>query len=575
MPGPLAVTESRVGAIFDPTALKSSEPYSGYGTAFPSFDAHAEKVEPPRLMTEDGRYRAVADWGRELSRDKTTAVRQVAAALWHGKDAPYRYLPYGTLDKARPTVNAGLKRGGGECDWFAAVGYQALLASRAFKRDDLWMGQVYANGGWHNVVFFKNQSGTWDVLDYQKVVSVDARTPAEAMRSYFGNHERGELYRADDPDQRAEIGSKVRSDHQATLAGFLSQPGIDGGMSPSFGSTAGLNEGLSGALLPRDSGLGTSGSGLRVSAGGFTVDGRLGPEGLDRAGFSFLTAPSDGKVAGIKGLVVRDTSGEGINLLAAGEWWNIQPNSYLGVVVGAEARLGIGTQRMKDEGTLTTVAPIAAVQGGFSGDISGNASSPARWGWFTNGRAQLAAPLVVNQAGQERIDKNSNGLSLGGVLDPGFLGNVEVGANAGLSARYAISPVLSVSGTATARVELQDFTLNGWPVAVGGQLEARLSYRGRSADAELGAAGGYGVYDRDVLWRVYVGAGSDVSRSIALSAQVGAGQFMSREGFAHVQVGVKTRLGPVTLSGSAGLSAVTAPDQPAQLVPALGLQGSF
>lgn len=567
------VTASRVGPIFDPTSVRPFEPYV---TSYPFLDVHALGVQPPRMKNDDGTLRPVQDWGRELSKDPMTAVQQVGAALWHGNGAAYSYLPYGNLENSRPSVNGGLAKGGGECDWFAAVGYEALIASGAFKKDDVMVGQVYANGGWHNVVFFKNpNTQKWDVLDYQNVVSVGGNTPEEAMRKYFRNHELGVLYRADDPNKKASIVTKVRSDHQATLNASLAQPGIDAAMAPSFGSTKGLNEGPGGVTPATGNGPGMTNSGLRMRAGELTVDGRVGLNGLDRAGIAYDHTMANGQVAGIKGLVVRDTSGEGVNLFIGGEWWSIQKNSYIGVVGGAEARFAIGTQRMKGEGTMTTIAPAASVQGGYNDDFVGDADSRVRWGWFVNGRFQIAAPLVLNQAGRDRVAHNSNGISAGGIIDPGFLGNVAINANAGTAVSLRITPKVTASASAVARVELQDYTLTGWPVALSGEFDAKLSYKGDKIDIEGGLSAGTGLYDRDILWRAYAGIGVSVAPNKVVNAQLSAGQFQSGEGFANGYLGVTKDVGPFTLSGGAGATVITAPGQDPRVVPSIGLTGHF
>jgi hypothetical protein len=570
MPAPIGSTGStpstRVGPIVDPTTFKPSEPYI---TSFPTFDAHKAGIAPPAL-TSGGTLRSVADWSKELSTDPMTAVRQVGAALWHGDGAPYRYKS-GAGD-IRLSVNEGVASGGGQCDWFSALGYYALTSSGRFKREDVMVGQVYANGGWHNVIFFKNPgSGKWDVLDYQNVVSVGADSPEDAMRKYFRNHELGVLYRVDDPNAKASQVIKVRSDHQATLTAALSQPGIDGAMNPSFGSTAGLNEGNRAA----HNGLGASASGARVQVGDATADARFGPSGFDRVGAAYLTQNAAGNFVGVKGLLVRDTSGEGVNMLVAGEWWSIQKGHYIGIVGGAEARFGIGTQRMKGECTMTTIAPVAAIQGGVDRDVIGDDSSRLQWGFFLNGRFQLSAPFVLNAAARARVGSNANGLSPGGALDPSFLGAAALDVNAGTTARYRVQPNLTLSGTGVVRLAGQDPTLTGSPVAVGGQLDTRLSYEGDKVDLEAGASAGYGIYDRDVLWRVYAGAGGTMAPSWLVSGQVGAGQFMSGDGFANATLGLTKKTETFSISAGVGATGVKSPGQPVNLLPSLGINGSF
>src|SRR5690606_28552315 len=123
----------------------------------------------------------------------------------------------------------------------------------------------------------------WDVLNYEDLHTLDARTPADALRRFFGSPELGVIYRVPDPDGKAERDYFVASDHRATLTELLSRPGVDAALQPSFGHARGANE----HTVPRGAAhdaLGVSPSGLRVvdSRGGVTV---ADPQGR-RLGFS-------------------------------------------------------------------------------------------------------------------------------------------------------------------------------------------------------------------------------------------------------------------------------------------------
>jgi hypothetical protein len=366
---------------------------------------------------------------------------------------------------------------------------------------------------------------------------------------------------------------KGKDDNTATVGALLGQPGIDGAMNPSFGSNAGLNEG--GGKTPGN-GLGLSSSGMRVQVGDVTVDGRVGPQGVDRAGVSYLTQNQAGNFVGVKGLVVRDTSGSGVNIMVAGEWWHIAKNSYIGVVAGGELRAGIDSAEMHGDTTMTTLAPMAAVNFGWNGDLIGSSNTRFRLGWFVNGKFQLVAPLVLNAPARDEVKGNSNGISAGGIIDPGFLGASGLNLNGGLGASYLITPKLTLSGTATARVEGQDPTLNGSPVAVGGVFDARLAYKGNGLDLVAGGSAGYGIYDRDVLWRLYGGVGVDAGKGWTLAGQAGAGQFMGGDLFANANVGVTKKLGDLGSVGLGGGAILQkSPDQKPVITPVLGIQGTF
>jgi hypothetical protein len=559
------------GSIVDPTTIRPTPPDQPFPTGFAFVDAR--DVKTPNLGTA-GNLRPVEDWAKELSSDPMTAVKQVGAALTHTPGKPYQYNAYGAdLSKVRPSINEGLANGGGECDWFAAVGYFALTSSGRFKKEDVAVMQVFASGGWHNVVTFKNpNTGKWDILDYSRVVSVGADSQADAMRAYFGNHELGIVYRTDDPNEKAAIAFRVRSDHQATISGLMSQPGIGAAMSPTFGSLPGLNEGK--AFSPAGAGLGSTGSGLAVQAGPFSVDARMGPKGPDRIGASVLVPTKDGDLAGGKLLIARDASGKGAYIFAGGEWWRLRENSYIGVVAGAELRVGAGTQRLETT-TLTSLAPALSVNGGVSGDIIGDKQSRFQWSWFTNGRLQVLAPLVLTAPGRAEVDGNSNGVSAGGVLDPGFLGLAAITLNAGTQFRYQIDPRLSVQGSLIARAEAQDPTLSGSPVAPGVFGDAHLAYRSSDVQVDVGARAGYGIYDRDVMWGLYGAVGLPVGASGSLSTQVGVGQFTDKTGYGYLHVGgSKTFAGGQSINAGLGLTA-TGTGESVEIMPSLGASVRF
>jgi hypothetical protein len=551
----------------DPATLRPSVPYP---SSFPSVDVHELGIAPPALRDASGRLRPVQAWAAELAADPMAALYQVGAALYHGQGAAYQYILYGA-NITRPTLNEGLKKGGGECDWFTLVAYEALTKSGRFRREDVVIMQVYADGGWHNVVAFRNpKTRRWDVLDYSNVVSVGADSPQAAMRSYFRNHELGVLYRADDPNARASIVSRVRSDNQATATGFLARPGLSGAMSPAFGSVSGLNEGGSAANVQRDATLGAVSSGLRVENGGAVVDARVGQGGFDRVGVSSTSTTAGNNLVGVKGLLVRDSGGGGgVNLFVGGEWWHLRAGSYLGVVAGTEARFAISTERLQGQ-TLTTIAPLVAVQGGGNKTAARQGSTALDVFW--NARLQLGAPLVLNAAVRPQVQKQGNSITGGGVLDPGFLGLANGGGNAGASLRTRLSDRWSMQARAALRIEGQDPTINGWPIGAGAELDARFHYRGDGLSAAIGGSGGVGLYDRDVLWSLQGSVNHALSAGTQLGLQAGFGQYWSKEAFALLSGGVTHRLGDgAVLSVGAGVTATRAPEAPPRIAPVLGI----
>lgn len=562
---PVLRTRPEAAPSPDPSTFRPEQPRL---TTYPTFDAHDAGIATPRLVNTDGSLRSPTEWRTELSSDPQTAIRQVAAALWHGDGAPYSYQAYGTdLSQARPSINDGLARGGGECDWFAAVGYHALAP--VLGSDNVKAVQVFANGGWHNVVTFRNpDTGLWDIMDYNNVVSVGAATPGAAVRGYFGNIELGVLYETNDPNAKASIAYRLRSDHQATLTGALSQPGLAGAMSPTYGATRGLNE-RPARPGGDDAQLGGSTSGARVAVGDVTVDVRATPDGFVRGGVSFLTPTGADTQAGAKATVVRDSSGRGVNVFVAGEWWHIDDDSYFGVVAGAELRVGAGTDMMSGR-ELTTLAPALALQGGHRFSLVGDRDTPHQLSWFWNGRLQLAAPFVLNEDERADVGSGSNGNT--SVLDPGFLGLAELGVNTGLAARFQLGERLRLDTTGVVRVIGQDPTLSGWPVGIGAQLDARMTYADGPWTASVGATAGIGLYDRDILWSVYANGDYAVSPDLSVGLNGSGGQFTSREAFGQAMFGVRGNVGDNTrLRGGAGVVITGAPDGPTQVVPSIGI----
>lgn len=547
-----------------------------FNPLFPTEDVWDAGVRPPRLVNRDGSLRAVDDWKKDLPANKADAIRQVAASLKRGDGAPYQYLAYGSdFDNFRPTINKGLERGGGECDWFTAVGYRALV--EILGKDNIKAIQVFANGGWHNVVSYRDPtSNKWNIMNYQKLVSTEASDPVEAARSFFGNVELLVVYEVNGPDEKSNILYRARSDHQATLTASLATPGVLGAMTPNYGTTRGLNEGTmrsrAGNNTHNASQVVGTGIALTAQGAGVTVAVKGTTDSFDRAGVSYEGRLDNGGALGAKATITRDVSGKGWNFFLGGEYWHLDDNSYIGVVLGAELRQNIGTERMKDDQTLQTIAPALAVQGGNSANLLGDAQTQHQVMWFWNGRAQVAAPIVINANDREVVADRSNGMSQGGVLDPSFFGAAEIGVNTGFAAHATITPSITFDATTALRIYAQDPTLSGWPVGIGASADARLSYQSEQGRVSAGVQGGFGLYDRDVALGGYLIGDFDIHPSVSLGGSVQAGMFTDRSRYGQTNAGVKLKLSEAANARLGGGAIFTqAPDASIKAAPTIGI----
>lgn len=583
------VTDAPIGAA---KAAPTTPPPAGPALAVPRTFLERVVEDPSRLplalsyrtslVTEDSGAGGVTSvstqgfatpqaWASTLFGSSMNKLRQIAQSI-NDVGANFAYLGSLSAGEIRTSVQTFWDRGGGQCDGFHSFAAWAAVASGALPASDVRVVQAYANGGWHNVMLFKNpETHLWDVMNYTDMVHTGATSPSAAARTFFANCELAVVYEVPDKDKKPQIDYLMNSDHRATIGGVFAAPGLGEALTPSYGTPRGLNEpgGPSAPNLQRSQ-LQLDSRGVYVSHDGVSAAAMHDPvSGGDRYGASVLL-PSGlaGKdLAGAKILVVREPTG-GTSVFAGGEWWHMRDNAYIGVIGGVELRDNIFTQRLS--APLTELAPILGVNVGNSRTLIRNDKLEVTALW--NGHLRLGVPFALTTESRAGIATNALGNSPGGYIDPGFVGLIDVGVNAGASARYRFTPGLTLDASAVARVQAMDPTFNDIPARFGVDGAVKLSYVQSGLHVSVGASGGTGIFDRDVVARGSGALAYDLSPKLSLSAMATAGQYKSGDAFAIAAGTITARLSKTTsvqLYGGAMGQRVA--DARAEVVPTFGL----
>ena len=502
------------------------------------------------------------------------------------------YQAYGNLANARPTVRAAWSRGHAECDGIMSIGAYILSQSGTVPAEHVFVIQSFAYGGWHNVIVFRDPlDQNWKVINYDKItVLKSAKSLAEATRQFFhGNHGTTIAYQVNDPDSPPKAVYHIKSDHVAITEGATSQPGIRGAMRPSYGTPRGFNDTPSAR-----SELGQIGSrsGARMGLNGFhlysatgknsrlDLEANINPTShdLDRIGFSWLTT-NDHKIAGVKSVFHRHAGEEsGLSGLLAGEYWNNSSKGYLGLVAGLDFR--VATKAGASGDPLNSLGPLLSLSGGQTHSILNVANF--RLDGFWNATGRLSIPIVLGNEERATVKRNSNGVSPGGIIEPGGLvSNSFVGGNTGIRMELGLGNNLTLSTSLIGHAVLTDPTLAplGKLIPMRGSVDSSTSFRYASPQMtnEIGFSATHGaLYHRDSRWHAWstnrIRAGNEVSVETALSI----GEYIDAESFASAKVALNYQPNEsLSLRLSSGANASIAENGSTRVLPEFGFDLSY
>ena len=447
-------------------------------------------------------------------------LREIAVS--QNPSAAFPYLSNLSAGQIRGSIDYYFDTGGTQCNGYASIKAWAIVQTGLLPASDVRVVQAFANGGWHNVVLFRNPATRlWDVMNYENIVSVGGDSPSAAAESYFGNAGLLAIYHVKDATSNPVIDYLDNSPWRALVGGLFAAPGVSMAINPPQGSQHGLNEQGDSSQPTRSSPLVVSGDdgGGYARYDGVTVLARHDPiAGADRYGVSTVHPINDTDVWESKCALMREPN-QGLSLFCGGGWWRFlsRDRGYLGVVVGGEYRNGISSETM-DGVPLDTLGPVIGINGGNKVNIYGNVSAPVRFDWVWNGRFRVGAPFTLTKPDQAQVLSNANGVSPGGYIDPGFVGLADVNVNTGLQLRAQVSTHVGVQVQALTRVQGFDPTFNGWPIRIAFDGRVRFVYESPNFAATATAQGGDGNFARDVV----VGGAGSIGARVASKWLLGA-----------------------------------------------------
>ena len=491
-------------------------------------------------------------------------IQEISASLNPSTDYPY--LGGLSAGQIRGSINfyfSPTSEGyGTQCNGFMSDKAWALVQSGALPASDVRVVQAYANGGWHNVVLFRDpDTRLWDVINYTKIVMVGGDSPSAAAESYFGNAGLLAIYHIKDASSNPVIDYLDNSPWRALIGGLFAAPGVGLAINPPQGSQHGLNEQGDSSQPTRSYPLVVSGDdgGGYVRYDGVTVLARHDPiAGADRYGVSTVHPINDTDVWESKCALMREPN-QGLSLFCGGGWWRFSrgDKGYVGIVAGGEYRNGISSETM-DGVPLDTLGPVIGVNGGNKVVILSNWLTSLNWVW--NGRFRVGAPFTLTKPDQVQVLSNANGVSPGGYLDPGFVGLADVNIDTGLQLRAQISTHVGIEAQALTRAQGFDPTFNGWPVRVAFDGRTKIAYTSANFAATATVQGGDGNFARDVVLGGAGSIGARVASKWLLGALASGGLFVDGTRYAmgglNVDYVISSRMKVQIWGGAVGQGAI-------------------